>query len=207
MTMASQRSLVEEQLTDARAKGAKVIMGGERPVGPGYFYPPTILLDTTPDMILRKEETFGPLKPVIPFDTVEEAILMANNSEYGLSGSVWTRDLKEGRKIAARIKTGSVNINDAMMTPAIPSLPFGGVKQSGIGRKHGVEGVRAFCDIKSITEYGGRIKRELILYPVPEQADILLEKIMLVLFARSAGRRFSAASAVVRQIYKMIRKR
>jgi acyl-CoA reductase-like NAD-dependent aldehyde dehydrogenase len=207
MTMASQLAVVEEQVADARAKGANVILGGARPDGQGRFYPPTILLDTTPDMKVRKEETFGPVKSVIPFDTIDEAIRMANDSEYGLSGSVWTRDMKEGRMIAARIKTGSVNINDAMMTPAIPSLPFGGVKQSGIGRKHGVEGVHAFCDIKSIIEYGGGIKREIIWYPVPEQADILLEKIMPVLFARSLGRKISAVGGVLRQVYKMFRKR
>ncbi len=207
MTMASQRSIVEEQLEDALAKGATVALGGERPAGPGYFYPPTILLETTPDMRLRKEETFGPLKPVVPFDTLEEAICMANDSEYGLSGSVWTRDMDEGRSIAARIKTGSVNINDAMMTPAIPALPFGGIKQSGIGRKHGVEGVHAFCDIKSITEYGGSIKREVIWYPLPEQADLLLEKILPVLFARGLGKKLAATGAVLGQLFKMLRKK
>ena len=207
MTIASQRRIIEEQLEDARSKGAKVVTGGACPDRPGLFYPPTILTDTTGEMKVRQEETFGPLKAVIPFDAIDEAIQIANDSNYGLSGSVWTSDLNEGRMIASRIKTGSVNINDAMMTPAIPSLPFGGVKQSGIGRKHGMEGIRAFCDIKSITECGGRTKRELIWYPIPEQADKLMEEVMQIFFARSVGKKCSALIAALRQLIGIIRKK
>jgi acyl-CoA reductase-like NAD-dependent aldehyde dehydrogenase len=192
MTMASQLKIVEQQLEDATQKGAKVITGGKRPSGPGFFYPPTLLADTNSEMLVRKEETFGPLKAIIAFDNINEAIFLANDSEYGLSGSVWTRDLEEGRMIAARIKTGSVNINDALMTPAIPSLPFGGVKKSGIGRNHGQEGLRAFTDIKSITEYGGRQKREFFWYPVPKQADLLAEKAMVIMFSTKTRLRFKA---------------
>jgi acyl-CoA reductase-like NAD-dependent aldehyde dehydrogenase len=203
MTMSSQLKIVEQQLEDARSKGAKVATGGARADGPGLFYPPTLLLDTTADMKVRKEETFGPLKPVIPFDRVEEAINIANDSEYGLSGSVWTKNLDEGRKIAARIKTGSVNINDSMMTPAIPSLPFGGVKNSGIGRNHGKQGLRNFCDIKSITEYRGKIKREIIWYPIPENADQLAEKLMIVLFSNDLSARAKSIFASLMMVLKM----
>ena len=192
MTMSSQLKIVEEQLNDAKEKGAKVIAGGERPSGPGLFYPPTLLIDTTSEMKVRKEETFGPLKPIIAFDSIEEAIQIANDSEYGLSGSVWTRNMEEGRRIAARIKTGSVNINDALMTPAFPSLPFGGVKKSGIARNHGMEGLRNFTDIKSITEYSGKIKRRIFWYPVPEQADLLLEKALMAMFSNKTWLRFKA---------------
>ena len=205
MTMASQLKIVEEQLEDAKRKGAKVVAGGGRPKGPGLFYPPTLLVDTTAEMIVRKEETFGPLKPIIPFDSIDEAIRIANDSEYGLSGSVWTQDREEGRRIAARIKTGSVNINDSLMTPAIPSLPFGGVNKSGIGRNHGMEGLRAFTDIKSITEFGGKMKREFFWYPVPEQTERLMEKLMVVMFSNQKGLRFKAVLSLLPMLRGMLK--
>ncbi|MCX6006715.1 MAG: aldehyde dehydrogenase family protein, partial [Chloroflexi bacterium] len=115
----------------------------------GMCFPPVVLTDVTLDMKLMKEETFGPLLPVIPYDNIDEAIKIANSTTYGLSGAVFTKDMEEGRKIASRIKTGSVNINDALITFAAPALPFGGVKESGVGCYHSDVGLRAFTNIKS----------------------------------------------------------
>ncbi|RJP76501.1 MAG: aldehyde dehydrogenase family protein [Desulfobacteraceae bacterium] len=194
MTMRSQFRIVEEQLKDALEKGASVLVGGKVDRDQkGLYFPPTILVDTTPDMLVRKEETFGPLLPVIPYDSLEEAVRMANQSEYGLSGSVFTTDMDEGRWVANRLKTGSVNINDVLVTYAYPSLPFGGVKKSGIGSYHGEIGLRAFTNVKSVTEFGWNLKRELFWYPVPEGGDKVAASLLAALFSGNPLRRLTSA--------------
>jgi acyl-CoA reductase-like NAD-dependent aldehyde dehydrogenase len=199
MTMDSQFRLVIEQLEDAVAKGATVLAGGKPEEGrTGRFFPPTVLTGTTPDMRVRTEETFGPLKCLIPFDTVDEAIAIANASEYGLSASVYTRDPKEGKALAARLKTGSVNINDALVTYAVPSLPFGGVKKSGIGRYHGAIGLQAFTDIKSVTEFYWPLKREFFWYPIPKETETLFPHLMVMMFGQKAADKLKAAGSAVR---------
>jgi acyl-CoA reductase-like NAD-dependent aldehyde dehydrogenase len=204
LTMASQLRVVEEQLEDAKRKGALVLTGGEKPQGPGLFFPPTLLADTTPEMKVRTNETFGPLKPIIPFQTVEEAIALANASEYGLSGSVYTQDPEEGRSIAQRLKTGSVNINEGLITTAFPGLPFGGVKKSGLGRSHGIEGLRAFTDIKSITEYFGKVKREMIWYPVPGNSDRLAEQAIKILYSAGLMKKLGGVWSALNLVRKML---
>lgn len=189
MTLASQVDIVKRQLEDATLKGATVLASGQTLEGPGQYMPPTLLTDTTPEMAVRREETFGPLHVVIPFDTLEEAIEIANQTEYGLSGSVFTQDLEEGRRIAQALHTGSVNINDALITYAIPSLPFGGVKQSGMGRYHGAIGLQSFTNIKSMTEYKGRMKREFYWYPVRPGSDRILAHALKVMYSRNVFRR------------------
>jgi succinate-semialdehyde dehydrogenase/glutarate-semialdehyde dehydrogenase len=206
MTMASQLRIVEEQLEDARKKGARVLTGGKRPDLPGMFFYPTLLADTTPEMKVRTDETFGPLKPIIPFDTIDEAIALANSSEYGLSGSVYTQDREEGQRIARQLKTGSVNINEGLMTQAFPGLPFGGVKKSGLGRSHGIEGLRAFTDLKSITEYYGKVKRELIWYPMPEGGDRLAEQIIRIFFSGGVLQKLGGVWSAINQFLRMRKK-
>ncbi len=185
MTMASQKAIVEAQLSDAIAKGARVAAEGTAGEGlEGCWCVPRLLVDVTPEMDVFQEETFGPLKSVIAYDTVEEAIRIANSVKYGLSGSVFTTDLKEGRYIADSIKTGSVNINDALITYAIPSLPFGGLKQSGIGVYHGKMGLRAFADVKSITETKMPMKRDLYWYPMWPDTDKLFDNMIAMLYSK-----------------------
>ncbi len=203
LTMESQLRTVMSQLEDAKAKGAKVLIGGEKPTGPGFFFPPTLLADTTPDMKVRTDETFGPLKPVIPFDTIEEALAIANSTEFGLSASVYSQNPEEARSIANGLKTGAVNINEGMMTQAFADLPFGGVKSSGIGRNHGVEGIRAFTDIKSITEYYGSMKREIIWYPTPANGDKIVEQAIGFLFAGGWKRRLRALVEAIGQVRRI----
>jgi acyl-CoA reductase-like NAD-dependent aldehyde dehydrogenase len=207
MTMSAQYDIVADQLDDALAKGAKCLVGAkpdrERD---GRFFPPVVLTDTTPDMKVRTDETFGPLKPVIPYDTIDEAVAIANANEYGLSGSVYTQDLKEGRYIARRLKTGSVNINDALITYANPGLPFGGVKNSGVGRYHGKMGLRAFTDIKSITEFGWHLKREPFWYPLPENADLVAADTMRALFSTNPLHRLTSAARMVKNLYSIVQR-
>jgi len=139
---------------DARAKGAGVAAGGRhRPdVGP-LFYEPTILTGVTPDMRACAEETFGPVVCVYPVGSDDEAVALANSTAYGLNASVWTRDLRAGHAIAARIEAGTVNLNDAYAaTWGSVDAPIGGVKDSGLGRRHGREGLLKFTEAQTVAE-------------------------------------------------------
>jgi acyl-CoA reductase-like NAD-dependent aldehyde dehydrogenase len=129
---------VEQHVEDARSRGARVRTGGGRltSLGPNY-YAPTVLADVSHDMLVMREETFGPVLPIMPFDSDSEAIRLANDSEYGLAASVWTRDRARGDKIARQINAGTVMVNDAVSCFGISEAPHGGVKNSGIGRTHG----------------------------------------------------------------------
>ena len=140
-----------EHVEDAVAKGATVLTGGQaRPdIGP-YFFEPTILTDVTPEMKLYREETFGPVVAIYRFDDVEDAIRQANDSEYGLNASIWTRDLRRGREIAQRIRCGTVNVNEAYAATWGAHAPMGGMRNSGIGRRHGEEGFTKYTESQTI---------------------------------------------------------
>jgi len=146
-----QLATVEAHVEDAVRRGARLLAGGKRLPGLGAnFYAPTLLADVTPDMRVLREETFGPVLPVAPFDTEQEAIEIANNSEFGLAASVWTRDRKRGEAIARQIKAGTVMINDMVSCFGISEAPHGGFKQSGIGRTHGELGMAEMVQVKYI---------------------------------------------------------
>ena len=142
---------VEDHVNDAVARGARLLAGGRRmtELGPN-FYAPTLLADVTPEMRVMQEETFGPVLPVAAFDTDEEAVRLANNSEFGLAASVWTGNRKRGEAMAARIKAGTVMINDMISGFGIAEAPHGGFKQSGIGRTHGEMGLAEMVQVKYI---------------------------------------------------------
>ena len=143
-----QRSKVAELVEDATAKGAKAIIGGERLDGSGYFYAPTVLSEVPPDARLLKEEIFGPVAPVASFDSEEEAIAAANDTQYGLVAYVFTRDLKRALRVCEALETGMIGLNQGMVSNA--GAPFGGVKQSGIGREGGNEGIHEFLETKYV---------------------------------------------------------
>jgi len=152
--------IVEEQVADAVAHGATLLTGGKRhPLGPN-FYEPTVITGVTHAMRLMREETFGPVLPVIAFSSDDEAVQLANDSEFGLAASVWTRDRARGRRVAERLEAGTVMINDALSYYGLCEAPHGGVKASGLGRSHGRFGLREMVRIKYIDEdlLGGRPK-------------------------------------------------
>ena len=140
---------VEQHVGDARSHGARVMTGGERLtlLGPN-FYAPTVLAEVTHDMLIMREETFGPVLPIMAFDSDAEAVRLANDSEYGLAASVWTRDRSRGEKIARQINAGNVMVNDAVSYFGISEAPHGGVKASGIGRTHGRFGLEEMVWMK-----------------------------------------------------------
>ena len=142
---------VETHVNDAVERGARLLAGGRRltELGPN-FYAPTLLADVTADMRVIQEETFGPVLPVAAFDTEAEAIELANNSEFGLAASIWTRDRKRGEAMARQIEAGTVMINDMISGFGISEAPHGGLKQSGIGRTHGEMGLAEMVQVKYI---------------------------------------------------------
>ena len=144
-----QMEIVESHVEDARLHGARVLAGGSRMQNYGSnFYAPTVLGDVTHEMRVMREETFGPVLPVTMFDSDAQAVSMANDSEYGLAASVWTRNRARGEALARQIKAGTVMVNDAVSCFAISEAPHGGVKASGIGRAHGRFGLEEMVRVK-----------------------------------------------------------
>ncbi|HMD56298.1 MAG TPA: aldehyde dehydrogenase [Solirubrobacteraceae bacterium] len=149
MASARQRDRVESYIEKGRAEGARVVAGGGRPDGMerGWFVQPTVFADVENSHTIAREEIFGPVLSLIPYDDVDDAVAIANDSEFGLGGSVWTNDLERGEAVAKRVQTGSIGINHYMLDPA---APFGGVKASGLGRELGPEGLTAYLQQQSI---------------------------------------------------------
>lgn len=145
----SQRDQIAAQVEDARAKGATVRCGGTAPDRPGWFYEPTVLTDVTTDMQVLTEEVFGPVATVESVAGVDEAIAVANRTQYGLGASVWTTDEAERRRLVAGIRSGQVFVNS--MTASSPELPFGGIKRSGYGRELSALGIKEFCNAKAVS--------------------------------------------------------
>jgi aldehyde dehydrogenase (NAD+) len=148
---ARQRDRVEGYIEKGRAEGGRVVAGGGRPPDQdrGWFVQPTIFADVDNRATIAREEIFGPVLAVIPYDGVDDAVAIANDSEFGLGGSVWSRDVERANEIAKRVQTGSIGINHYMLDPA---APFGGVKASGLGRELGPEGLTAYLQLQSIYE-------------------------------------------------------
>ncbi|MEU4244541.1 NAD-dependent succinate-semialdehyde dehydrogenase [Actinoplanes sp. NPDC026619] len=143
---------MERQVADARAKGAEVLLGGARATGDdlaaGHFFQPTVLTGITRDMDIYHEETFGPIAPVIPFDTEAEVVELANDTRYGLASYVYTRDLDRAVRVAEQLQFGIVGVND--INPTAAAAPFGGVKDSGLGREGGPAGIEEYLDTKLV---------------------------------------------------------
>ncbi len=162
LTDPRQADLIHRHIDDALQKGA--LLRTERWTR-GPLMSPVILTKTNHTMTVMTEETFGPVLPVMSFRTEEEAIGLANDSQFGLNASVWTRDLERGRRVAARLATGNCVINDVLKNIGNSHLPFGGIKQSGFGRYHGPEGLRTFTYEKSVMVNQGKAQRELNWFP------------------------------------------
>jgi betaine-aldehyde dehydrogenase len=145
---ANQRERTESYVALARAEGARHVCGGERLSRPGFFMRPAIFADAKPKMRIVDEEIFGPMVVVIPFDTEAEAIEIANDTIYGLSGSLWTNDLKRGLRVAKAVRTGVLSVNSSSSVHL--QAPFGGYKQSGLGRELGMHALEHYTEIKNV---------------------------------------------------------
>lgn len=158
----SQKDIIDDHIKDALEKGA--IVTNEQKTE-GNFYYPVVLKNVNHKMKVMTEETFGPVLPIMPFKDEKEAIMLANDSNYGLNSSVWTKDIDKGLRVAHQLIVGNCAINDVVKNIGNPDVPFGGVKQSGIGRYHGREGLYAFTRPKSIMINRGKTKKEINWFP------------------------------------------
>jgi succinate-semialdehyde dehydrogenase/glutarate-semialdehyde dehydrogenase len=147
---------VEEQINDAVAKGARIVCGGKRLAAPGFFFEPTVLLGATPDMLIAKEETFGPVAPLFAFKDESEAVTLANNTPYGLAAYFYSRDIGCIWRTAEALEYGMVGINTGRMSSE--AAPFGGIKESGIGREGSKYGIEEYLELKYLC-LGGLGKR------------------------------------------------
>jgi acyl-CoA reductase-like NAD-dependent aldehyde dehydrogenase len=184
MTFPKQLETVEEHVRDAESRGAKVLTGGRRaPDLPGQFYEPTVLSDVDHSMQIMRDETFGPVLPIMRVRDEREALRLANDSRYGLNASVWTADKAKGERMAAQVEAGSVCVNDVITGVAVTDAPFGGVKESGTGRRHGASGIRRFCSEQTIVIDRFGLKREMIWYPYTAKGERLLTRLLGTLYA------------------------
>jgi succinate-semialdehyde dehydrogenase/glutarate-semialdehyde dehydrogenase len=151
MTSEQQLRLVERHVDDAVDKGATALVGGHRLADtPGAFFEPTVLIDVDHDMDIMREETFGPVLPIMTFKTDDEAVRLANDTSYGLTASVWSGSIARGKRVAERIDAGTVMVNEVLYTHGIAQTPWGGLKQSGLGRTHGRGGLLELVSARHI---------------------------------------------------------
>ena len=189
VTFGPQLDVVEQHVRDAVEKGAKLRAGGRRRDGDGRFFEPTVLTDVDHSMEIMTEETFGPTLPIMKVRDEEEAIRLANESRYGLDSSVWTRDIDRGERVARQIQAGATCVNDALSNYLAADLPMGGIRESGIGVRHGAAGIRKYCRMHSIlvTRFG--MKRELWWFPYSKRGTRLFERLVVLLYGRGGRRR------------------
>ena len=182
ITTEAQLQSIERHVEDAIAKGAKVLCGGGRLDGPGWFYRPTVLSETTDDMLVVREETFGPVIVVERVRDAAEAVERTNRCRFGLTCSVWTRKLGRGRDLAHRIEAGDVAINEHGAPAGHAEIPWGGVKMSGYGRTRGVEGLLDMVTTKHVSWPRFQTRRELYWFPYSGRTVNSLRKAMYLLY-------------------------
>jgi len=200
-----QLQIVEAHVEDAVARGARVLAGGSRVPELGKnFYKPTVLADVTHEMLIMREETFGPVLPVAAFDSDEEAVRLANDSDFGLAASVWTRNWERGERVARRIQAGTVMVNDVVSGFGISEAPHGGLKSSGVGRTHGRFGLEEMVWLKHLdVDLAPRMKK-VWWYGYGATFARQMEGFLDFEFARGLGKRLRGA---VRSAGVVVRKK
>ena len=180
-----QMAIIEAHVEDARTKGASILMGGRRnPQLPGLYYEPTVITKVNNSMDIMVLETFGPVLCIQKVANEDEAIAMANDSEFGLNGNVWTKDKDKGYRIASAIDTGACSVNDMAVSYGIPAAPFGGKKNSGLGQVNGKKGLRGYCHEMPIVidRFGGKMQNA---YPYTAKSAEGMQKLMNFLWVKT----------------------
>lgn len=179
LTFPPQVDVVDRHVTAALASGARALTGGKRPEGVGLWYPPTVLVDVDHSMAIMREETFGPTLPIMRVRDADEAVALANDSEYGLSAVVFGKDVDRAEQVARRLEVGAVTVNDAVVNYTALELPMGGAKPgSGIGRRHGREGITKYCRQQSLLVSRWHLRRDLHTYPYRSSRTRLLRRVL-----------------------------
>lgn len=182
LTFPPQVDIVERHVADARERGAKVLTGGHRGAAKGYWYEPTVLVDVDHDMACMREETFGPTLPIMKVADAEEAIRLANDSEYGLCAAVFSRDIARAEAVARRVNVGAVTINDALVNYTALELPMGGATPgSGVGYRHGPGGIRKYCRHQSLLISRFNPRRDLHMHPYKARRTRLFGRLLAIL--------------------------
>jgi acyl-CoA reductase-like NAD-dependent aldehyde dehydrogenase len=178
--------IVERHVEDAKSKGARALVGGHRGHDGrgGYWFEPTVLVDVDHTMECMTEETFGPTLPIMKVGDADEAIRLANDSPYGLAASVFSKDLASGEAIARRLEAGAVCVNDSMINYMALELPMGGAKASGLGSRHGKDGIRKYCQQQSILVTRFALKDEPQMYPYKRGVTKGLQKAIRFIYGR-----------------------
>lgn len=184
-----QVAIVEDHVEDAVDKGARVLAGGRRPELPGFFYPPTVLNGVNHTMRVMRQETFGPVLPIMAVEGDEEAVALANDSEFGLSATVWTRDSARGERLARQLDAGAVMVNDCISYFGVCEAPHGGVKASGIGRSHSRLGLQEMVRVKYLDVDLLPQLPKLWWFKYGAQAKKMMDGFLDFLFAPSLARR------------------
>jgi acyl-CoA reductase-like NAD-dependent aldehyde dehydrogenase len=179
-----QSDIVEAHVRDAVEKGARVVAGGHRSDTAGHFFEPTLLLDVDHSMESMREETFGPTLPIMKVADVEEGVRLSNDSPYGLQASVWTKDVAKGERLARRIEAGAVTVNDAQINYVALELPMGGWKSSGLGARHGADGIRKYTKKQAIVVTRLAPKRDLHMLPYSAKRTKLIARMLKLVYGR-----------------------
>jgi acyl-CoA reductase-like NAD-dependent aldehyde dehydrogenase len=185
ITFPPQIDTIERHVSDAVSKGARAVVGGNRGAGPGRFYEPTVLVDVDHSMACMTEETFGPTLPIMKVRDEEEAVALANDSEYGLGSSIFTRDIDRGERLARRVMAGNTWINDAIISYMAQEAPFGGARNSGMGGgRHGKAGIRKYCEPQTILTTRHGPKHEPAMFPNSALKSKIFERLMVLMWGR-----------------------
>jgi acyl-CoA reductase-like NAD-dependent aldehyde dehydrogenase len=184
ITFAPQLEIIRRHVEQARDAGARITTGGHVGTGAGRFYEPTVLADVDHTMSAMTEETFGPTVPIMKVADAEEAVRLANDSDYGLGASVWTKDLARGEAIARRIESGYACVNDANVNYFAYELPMGGWKSSGLGVRHGAAGIRKYTRQQAILVTRLAMKRDVHFFPYTARTTNLLGRLTKLLYGR-----------------------
>ncbi len=188
LTFPPQIDLVERHVRDAVDKGARVLVGGNRRQGTGRFFEPTVLTNVDHSMDVMREETFGPVLPIMKVRDADEAVGLANDTRYGLNSSVFTKDIEKGERVARRLTAGNACVNDALINYLAHEAPFGGTGESGVGHRHGPQGIRKYCSSQTIlvTRFGP--KKEPTMFPNSALRSKLFERLMVLMWGRGKRR-------------------
>ena len=180
-----QADIVERHVKEAVDRGARVLTGGGRSDEHGHFFEPTVLVDVDHSMACMREETFGPTVPIMKVRDTEEAVRLANDSPYGLQASVWTKDASKGERLARRIEAGAVTVNDAQVNYVALELPMGGWKESGLGTRHGADGIRKYTKKQTVlvTSFAP-MKQDLHMMPYTARRTGIVKRLLKLVYGR-----------------------